>query len=172
MGQSGTKAEQVNHGLRLFEIAIKIEQDFFMISNSHPDQLRDDWLHRLSVLIENIQNWAVAIGWTTRKIEVTLSDSELGKYKAPALLLQEDNLRVLLEPIARSAPGAEGVVDLYLMPAYDDIASLYFYDNAWHVHYMFPRTPTVATIRDAEAKPLSLDVLRDVLEAMKENAVQ
>lgn len=143
-----------------------------MISNPPPDQLRSEWLHRLSVLIENVQNWAEAIGWTTRKIEVMLSDSQLGKYKAPALLLQEDNIRVLLEPIARSAPGAEGVVDLYLMPAYDDIASLYLYDNAWHVHYMLPGTPTVATIRDAEAKPLSSDVLRDVLEAMKENAVQ
>ena len=40
-----------------------------MISNPPPDQLRDDWLRRLSVLIENVQIWAEAIGWTTRKIE-------------------------------------------------------------------------------------------------------
>jgi hypothetical protein len=29
--------------------------------------------------------------------------------------------RELLEPIGRPAPGIEGIVDLYLMPAYDDI---------------------------------------------------
>ena len=35
---------------------------------------------------------------------------------------------ILLEPVA---PGTEGVVDLYLMPGYDDIASLYHYSNRW-----------------------------------------
>ena len=75
--------------------------------------------------MQTVQTWADALGWSTRQIEVTLTDSQIGKYKAPALLLQEDAIRILLEPIGRSAPGAEGVVDLYLMPAYDDIASLY-----------------------------------------------
>ena len=138
----------------------------------NPDQLRDEWLKRLFHLIQTVQTWAHALGWSTRQIEVTLTDSQIGKYKAPALLLQEDAIRILLEPIGRSAPGAEGVVDLYLMPAYDDIASLYLYDNDWHVHYLFPGTSTVADIRDAEAKPLSEDTLREVLEAMKHNAVQ
>lgn len=86
------------------------------------------------------------------------------------MLLQDESIRILLEPITRSAPGVDGVVDLYLMPAYDDIASLYFYDNGWHVHYMYPGTPTVPNMRDAEAKPLTSDSLRLVLEAMKENA--
>jgi hypothetical protein len=57
------------------------------------------------------------------------------------------------------------------MPAYDDIASLYFYEADWHVHYMFPGTPTVATIRDSEARPLTMDSLREVLEEMKKHAV-
>lgn len=101
---------------------------------------------------------------------MTLNDSRLGKYKAPALLLQEDAIRVLLEPIARFAPGANGVVDLYLMPAYDDIASLYLSDSGWKLHYMFPETPTVATIRDTASKTLTKDSLREVLEEMKRNA--
>jgi hypothetical protein len=143
-----------------------------MASNTSPEQLRDDWLRRLVSLNRDVQNWANELGWSTKQIEVPLSDSTIGKYKAPALLLQEDSIRVLLEPIARTAPGAEGVVDLYLMPAYDDIASLYLYDNAWHVHYSFPGTPLVATIRDADAKRLSLETFREVLEAMKANAVQ
>ena len=33
-------------------------------------------------------------------------------YQAPALLLQKETARVLLEPVGRAAPGAEGVVDL------------------------------------------------------------
>ncbi|NQU19732.1 MAG: hypothetical protein HQ567_00505 [Candidatus Nealsonbacteria bacterium] len=142
-----------------------------MSNTASPDQLQAEWLDRLSQFMQTVQGWAEARGWSTRQIEVTLEDSQIGKYEAPALLLQENATRVLLEPIARSAPGADGVVDLYLMPAYDDIASLYLYDDAWHVHYMFPGTESVGDIRDAEAKPLTDEALHEVLEEMRKNAV-
>lgn len=135
------------------------------------DQLREDWLNRLSELIRTVQGWAEVKGWSTRQIEITLEDSQIGKYKAPALLLQEETTRILLEPITRSAPNADGVVDLYLMPAYDDIASLYLCDGQWHLHYMFPETETVGDIRDAKARLLTADVLQEVLEEMRKNAV-
>jgi hypothetical protein len=84
--------------------------------------------------------------------------------------MQEDTGRVLLEPVGRSAPGAEGVVDLYLMPAYDDIASLYYCGDRWNLHYMFPGTKPVATVREAEALPLSKEALEKVLAEMRQNA--
>lgn len=46
-----------------------------MTPNSSPERLKDDWLARLKDLILNIQSWAEELGWTTRRIEVTLSDS-------------------------------------------------------------------------------------------------
>ncbi len=134
-------------------------------------EIREKWLERLSDLIQAVEKWARELGWSTRQIEITMQDFQLGKYKAPALLLQEDATRVLLEPITRSAPGAEGVVDLYLMPAYDDIASLYLERDGWRIHYMFPGDPAVATLHEAEGKPLTQETLRDVLEEMKQNAV-
>jgi hypothetical protein len=99
-----------------------------------------------------------------------MEDSQLGTYKAPALILQKETVRALLEPVARFAPGVEGVVDLYLMPAFDDIASLYFYDDGWQLHYMSPASPTIATIREAEHRPLSKESLQNVLEEMIRNA--
>ena len=72
--------------------------------------------------------------------------------------------------MGRSAPGAEGVVDLYLMPAYDDIASLYYYGDRWNLHYMFPGTKPAATVREAEALPLSKEALEKVLAEMRQNA--
>ena len=134
------------------------------------EQLRTEWLNRLDDLVGTIQSWASSLDWSTRKIEVSLQDSELGKYKAPALLLQFESVRIILEPIARSAPGVEGVVDLYLMPAFDDIASLYFTGGEWSVHYMFAGTPTVGDMREAPAKPLSRDTLAEVLSEMLANA--
>jgi len=108
--------------------------------------------------------------WSTRWIEKSMQDSEIGAYTAPALLMQKETLRILLEPVARTAPGADGVVDLYLMPAYDDMASLYHYDGGWQLHYMFPSEPTVATISDAQSSPLSKETFQAVLDEMKQNA--
>jgi hypothetical protein len=76
----------------------------------------------------------------------------------------------LLEPVGRSAPGTEGVVDLYLMPAYDDIATLYYYGNQWNLHYVFPNTKPVATVREADAVPLSKEALAKVLAEMRQHA--
>jgi hypothetical protein len=134
------------------------------------ERLREEWFGRLSDLVETVRNWAQELDWSTRRIEKKMGDSRLGTYKAPALLLQKETVRVLLEPIARFAPGVEGVVDLYLMPAFDDIATLYFYDGGWQLHYMFPISPTVATIHEAEHKPLSKETFESVLEAMIKNA--
>jgi hypothetical protein len=128
------------------------------------------WLKLLTSLIASVEGWAKELQWSTRRIEKPMEDSEVGKYLAPALLLQEETMKVLLEPIARSAPGAEGVVDLYLMPGYDDIASVYYYNHRWHLRYMSAEQKAVATIREADSKPLTKASLKWVLEELKANA--
>jgi hypothetical protein len=135
-----------------------------------PEDLRTEWLDRLLRLTKLVRGWAEELGWSTRQIEKKLKDSRLGIYEAPALIMQKGTTRVLLDPIARFAPGADGVVDLYLMPAYDDIASLYFADGEWRLHYIFPPTPPVATIRDADSRPLSKEALTQVLDEMSGHA--
>jgi len=134
------------------------------------EALRAEWLSRLGELINQIECWAKTDDWSTRRIEKKMEDSQIGKYQAPALLLQKETTRLLLEPIGRSAPGADGVVDLYLMPAYDDIASLYFWDGGWNLHYMFSGTPGVATNQDAKSTSLSKETFQKVLEEMIKNA--
>jgi hypothetical protein len=134
------------------------------------ESLRSEWLNRLGELLNQVEAWARKYDWSTRGIEKKMEDSQIGNYRAPALLLQKDTSRILLEPIGRSAPGADGVVDLYLMPAYDDIASLFFYDGAWNLHYKFPGDPTLATIDEATSKLLSEETFREVLDEMIRNA--
>ncbi len=134
--------------------------------------LRDEWLGRLKRLTEQIRDWAKAGGWETRLIEKKMRDSQIGEYQAPALLMQEGTTRILLEPIARSAPGAEGVVNIYLMPAYDDIASLYYYNGGWHIHYVSPGTSVMGDVQQAEGRLLSKDALQQVLDEMMKHAVQ
>ncbi|MBV8077214.1 MAG: hypothetical protein JO284_12485 [Planctomycetaceae bacterium] len=131
------------------------------------ETLRAAWLNRLSALVDSVQGWAEELGWSTRRIDKQMEDSQLGPYEAPALILQQDLTRVLLDPIASSAPHTEGVVDLYRMPAYDDVASLYYYDDNWQVHDQAAGTSSAATIREAQAKPLSMETFREVLEELK-----
>jgi hypothetical protein len=133
------------------------------------EQLRAEWLERLAVLTDTVQSWAEELGWATRRIEKDMDDSQIGAYQAPALLMQEGTTRVLLDPVARFAPGVDGVVDLYLMPAYDDIASLYYQDGNWHLHYMIPGMAPAATTREAPSKLLTRDSFRQVLGLMTRN---
>ena len=131
---------------------------------------RHEWLDRLQDLVATVKEWADELDWATRTVDKIMEDAEIGNYPALALLLQWETTRLLLEPIARDAPGAQGVVDLYRMPYYDDIASLYFYNDRWNIHYLFQKPPTVAKVRAAEAKPLTKATLRKVLDEMKTHA--
>ena len=54
------------------------------------------------------------------------------------------------------------------MPAYDDIASLYFDDGRWVLHYLF--SGTTAGTPSTPAKLLSKETLQEVLEEMKQHA--
>jgi hypothetical protein len=133
---------------------------------------RQEWIDRVSSLVAQVDAWGKDLGWSTRRIEKRLEDSYIGKHSVPALLMQEETCRIMLEPVGRSAPGVNGVVDLYLMPAYDDIATMYYYDGQWHLHCAFPGDagPTANT-REAAGKVLSIEALQEALEEMKKNAV-
>jgi hypothetical protein len=133
-------------------------------------RLLHDWLARLSFLVRDIEGWAKELGWATRVIDKPMEDSLIGQYRAPGLLMQEGTDRVLLEPVGRSAPGTEGVVDLYRMPAYDDVATLYFYDGHWNLHSVPSGTEAVATVRETKSKPLSREALQEVLTELRQHA--
>jgi len=134
------------------------------------DVLRKEWIGRLSLLVNDIETWAKSFDWTVRRVDKSMKDSEIGSYRAPGLLLQKEFTRILLDPISRTTPGSEGLVDLYIMPAFDDIASIYYHDRRWNVHYRMPNDETAATLRDADGKPLTRETLAEILDKMSSHA--
>jgi hypothetical protein len=130
---------------------------------------RTAWIQRVSDLVKSVEAWAKEFDWTTKRIEKKIEDSRLGNHKAAGLVMQQDTIRVLLEPISATAPGSDGLVDLCLMPGYDDIASLYHREGTWHVHYVFPTKRAVAGIKEGETRPLSKKTLGVVLDEMKKH---
>ncbi len=127
----------------------------------------DEWVGRIGRLVADVRGWAQAADWPTRVVDKTLQDADLGgRYSLPALVIQRDTTRLMMEPVARQAPGADGVVDFYLMPGYDDVATLFHYAGGWHVHYPFRDGGTVATVGDGVAKPFGRDTFHELVEEM------
>ena len=129
-----------------------------------PALVLDEWRSRLDHLAARIKTWAERSGWRTRLIEKPMSDSRLGTYRAPVLLMQRETVEVILDPVGRFAPGTDGVVDLYLLPAYDDIASLYLVEGEWSLNHAFRKSAGVAGIKQAESMRLEESTLTRVLD--------
>ena len=138
----------------------------------HVASPHQDWLAQLDKLLANIQAWGRELDWATRRIEKRMRDADIGSYLAPALLLQHETLRLLVEPISSAAPGVDGLVEVYLMPAYDDVARLFLCDGRWSLSYVWSQTPRVQF--GIEPKPIRLTkaVFHRVVDEMKNNATQ
>ena len=135
-----------------------------------PARIRDEWLRQLSDLMKLVKGWVEELDWSTRLIDKEMEDPGLGTYKAPALLMQRETTRVLLDPIARYTPGADGIVNLYVLPAYDNIATIYRENGEWRLHHMFPGFEPVPTLKEVKSSPLSKEKLGRVLDEMSKHA--
>lgn len=132
--------------------------------------LLDEWRERLTQLMASVKEWVEELDWSTRLISKKMHDSTLGPYEAPALLMQKETTRVLLDPIARFAPGTDGVVDLYLMPAYDDIVNLCFVEGQWQLRFALADEHSDDTSREFGNQPLSKESLSRILDEIAVHA--
>lgn len=132
-----------------------------------PKAVRDEWLERLNALATQVKGWAEASRWRTRMVSKSTRDPVLGRYDVPLLLMERDGIEVALNPVSRFVPGADGAVDLYVVPAYDEVAGLYVEDGTWSVYYVF-HEDEAAGIREPKAMPLTKATIVRVLDAMAE----
>ena len=95
------------------------------------ERVRDEWVGAVEQLVGDVEGWCKARDWPTRRIDKKIDDTRIGEYVVPALLIQVDLVKVLLEPVARFVHKWEGVVDLYRMPEYGDVATLYRRGEDW-----------------------------------------
>jgi hypothetical protein len=132
---------------------------------------RDLFQNRINTLVEQVGGWVSSHEWVTKTYPKKMRDVDHQVYEVPALFLQKGPIRVLLDPVAYDVPGAEGVVDLYLMPTYDDMASLYFQDGMWKIHYAFPPEPKEThSVIESKALPLSEETINQVLDSIAVHA--
>ena len=136
-----------------------------------PEAAKVEWLGRLEALVADVKRWAEASGWRTRRVTKTVDEPPLGTYKAPLLLMEKEAVEVALNPVARYVPGALGAVDLYLAPAYDDIAGLYYEGDRRVVHYRPPPDPREPRSEfEVRTMPLAEETIREILGGMLAHA--
>jgi hypothetical protein len=122
-------------------------------------------------LVRQVEAWVEPAGWATSRYAKRMRAPDRSVFEIPALYLQRGPTRLLLDPVAFDVPGAEGLVDLYLMPTYDDMASLYLRERRWAIHYASPSDPTApAAIDKVEPVPLDQPNLLRVLDTIASHA--
>jgi hypothetical protein len=132
---------------------------------------RSEFQNRVRLLVDDVRAWVEPHEWVTKEYAKKLRDDAGEVYEAPALLLQRGPTRLLLDPVAYDVPGAEGLVDLYLMPTYDDTASVYHEQGEWRIHYAFPPDPVEThSVIETSILPLSEDSLLNVLDSISTHA--
>ena len=131
----------------------------------------DVFQQRVEALVKQVREWVEPHEWVTKPYPKKMRDEERRLFEIPALFLQKGPIRMLLDPVAYDVPGAEGVVDLYLMPTYDDMASLYFQGGQWVIHYAFPVDPiSTHSMVETETLVLSETTINQILDSIADHA--
>jgi hypothetical protein len=133
---------------------------------------REQFRSRIEELVAQFESEVDRREWITRRYPKRMRDDDRQVYEVPALYLQKGPTSLLLDPIGYDIPGAEGAADIYLMPAYDPTASVYFEDGQWVIHYIFPPDPMEThSVVEAQVLPLSAETINQVLDSIAEHAV-
>jgi hypothetical protein len=131
----------------------------------------DQFVSRVNELVESTRRWVEPHEWVTKPYPKKMRDEDRNAFEAAALFLQKGPVRVLLDPVSFDVPGAEGLVDIYLMPTYDDMASLYFENGEWRIHYAFPPDPRESrSIVETQSLSLSERSIVQVLDSIADHA--
>lgn len=123
-----------------------------------PTAVRAEWIAAVNELVTRIEGWCKEFDWATRRALKQLKDKPIGAYEVPMLLIQQWDVKLLLEPISRFVAGANGRVDLYTMPEYDDMAVLTRENGDWvllRVEFGRERWPAMS---------LTCDTFKQVIE--------
>ncbi len=89
-------------------------------------------------VVNEFESSLSARDWTMRRDPKRMRDEAGDVYSVQSLTLINGPVRLLLDPNGYDIPGAEGAIDLYLLPPYDPVATLYLEDGKWYLHSPFP----------------------------------
>ena len=98
----------------------------------------DAFARQVETVVSNFEASLSGRDWSMRRDPKRMRDEIGNVYSVQSLTLINGAVRLLLDPNGYDIPGADGVMDLYLLPPYDPVATLYLEDGEWFIHSPFP----------------------------------
>ena len=132
----------------------------------------DVFVSQVKRVVDQFESTLSRQDWMLRHDPKRMRDEAGNVYSIPSLTLFKGPIRLLLDPNGYDIPGAEGVMDLYLLPPYDPVATLYLEHGEWFIHSPFPvNLNAIANATEWTRSPLTKDSISDVLESIVQHAV-
>lgn len=116
-------SDQINAALPPFLNIVKAVQKI----------VRDEWLDAARRLLEQAENWAMARQWPTRCFPKAISEDFIGTYTLRKLVFGVEGSQLVLNPLGRFAPGADGIFDFAVLPVYES-AMVVRQQGKWYIH--------------------------------------
>ncbi len=98
----------------------------------------DAFAERVKMVVSDFEASLSGRDWSMRRDPKRMRDEIGNVYSILSLTLIKGPVRLLLDPNGYDIPGADGVMDLYLLPPYDPVATLYLEEGEWFIHSPFP----------------------------------
>ena len=131
----------------------------------------DGFTAAITRLIELFQDALAGTDWSTRGQARKLEDEKGMLFPVPSLYVWRGPTSLFLDPTGSDIPGADGVADLYLLPDYAPVATLYLDAGIWWVHSPYPTasTPEANPMQWCRV-PLSDWSIPELLEVISQDA--
>ena len=116
-------AEQVQEALpRFLKIVVSVQK-----------MMCDEWIEAASTLIDQARSWALTKEWPTKCYAKQISEDFLGTYELTKLVFAAEGSQLVLNPVGRFAPGADGMFDLAVLPDYESVMVVRK-EERWQIH--------------------------------------
>ena len=107
-----------------------------------------------------------------RRDDKRMRDETGDVYSVQSLTIFLGPMRLLLDPNGYNVPGCDGAIDLYLLPPYDPVATLYLEHGEWFIHSPDPTAQDSITGPTEWARSaLTKESIATFLESIERNAV-
>jgi hypothetical protein len=81
--------------------------------------LRDEWVRDVAALMQEAKHWCDNRDWVARLKPKQAIDRFLGTFQVDQLYFRTETTPLLVDPVARFAVGASGLIDLLVIPTYE-----------------------------------------------------
>lgn len=85
------------------------------------EKVRDEWIAAVGDFMDETETWAKRQGWGVLREPKVIKEDDIGTYSVPRMLLHDLFGRVVLDPVARFVMGAEGRIDIHVIPSWESL---------------------------------------------------